>query len=283
MRTIVLLVGVAGLLYAALSLYIWKFQAGFVYFPDQPGRSIDQTPADIGLNYSDVRFSASDGVELHGWFIPGETEQVLLYFHGNAGNISHRLDSIRFFHQLGLSTFIIDYRGYGRSTGHTNEDGTYHDAMGAWQYLTEIRGIDSRQIVLFGRSLGGAIAAWLANEVPARALILSSTFSSITDMARVAFPYLPAGLARIRYDTQAIIPSITCPILLLHSRDDDVIPFAMGEKLAAAAPAGTVLIELQGGHNDTHLASGATYTDAIRQFLAQHGEPDFSKTPGMLQ
>lgn len=283
MRIIILILGLGGLLYAAVAVYVWKFQARFVYFPNEPGRSLDVTPADIGLDYSDVRFDAADGVCLHGWFIPADNGPVLLYFHGNAGNISHRLDSIRFFHELGLSVFIIDYRGYGRSSGQPDEQGTYQDALGAWQHLIQTRGIDPQQIVIFGRSLGGAVAAWLANEVSAKAVILSSTFTSINDMARIAFPYLPIGLARIRYDTESLISAIDCPILLLHSRDDDVIPYSLGQQLAAAAPAGTTFITLAGGHNNTHLVSGRIYSDAIRGFLGQHTEMVLTDKPSVMQ
>lgn len=283
MRIIILILGLAALLYAALAAYIWIFQSRFVYFPDEPGRSLDLTPRDIGLDYSDVRFTASDGVSLHGWFVPGGDGPVILYFHGNAGNISHRLESIRFLHELGVSVFIIDYRGYGRSAGKPDEAGTYRDALGAWSYLTRERGLDPDRIVLFGRSLGGAIAAWLANEVPVRALVLSSTFSSIPDMARIAFPFMPAGLARIRYDTESLMSTIACPVLLMHSRDDEIIPYALGQKLLAAAPAQTTFVSLQGGHNDVHHALDRSYELAIRRFLVQHAGMDFQATPSVLQ
>ncbi|MDH3589069.1 MAG: alpha/beta fold hydrolase [Gammaproteobacteria bacterium] len=268
MRTIVLLLGLGGLLYAGLALYIWLFQSRFIYFPNEPTRQLQATPLDTGLDFVDVRFDASDGVSLHGWFVPGGNGPVILFFHGNAGNISHRLDSIRLFNRLGADVFIIDYRGYGRSDGTADEDGTYRDARAAWDYLTTERGIDRSRIVVFGRSLGGAVAAWLATDVSPRALILESTFSSVRDMARAAFPFLPTSLARIRYDTESRMASIACPILLMHSRDDEIIPYQMGEKLYAAAAGNAILKTLQGGHNDAHLRTGDHYVETLRNFLS---------------
>jgi len=261
--------GLAALAYAGLAISVWFFQSRFIYFPDEPSRRLDATPNDAGLTYSEVQFKTNDGVLLHGWFVPNRDGPVLLYFHGNAGNISHRLETIHLFHQLGLNVFIIDYRGYGHSEGKPSEQGSYRDALAAWNYLTQDQGIDPQRIVIFGRSLGGAIAAWLAVEVSPQALILESTFSSVRDMARIAFPYLPAGLARIQYDTVSRIASITCPILLMHSPQDEIIPFELSQKLLAAAPGQTTFFSLQGGHNDAHVVSGAAYASALSHFIEQ--------------
>ncbi len=176
----------AGLcIYAALTALIYFRQSSLIYYPNMPGRALVATPQQIGLRYEDVDFVSEDGVGLHGWFIPADNARgSLLFFHGNAGNISHRLDSIAIFNALGLDVFIFDYRGYGQSQGRTTEAGTYRDAEAAWRYLTETRGVDAGDIVVFGRSLGSSIAAWLASRQRPAGLIVESSFSSVPSMAR---------------------------------------------------------------------------------------------------
>ncbi len=269
MRLLMYSLAALALAYLAVAVYVARFQSRFIYFPHEPGRELDATPADVGLVFEDVGFSAADGTQLHGWFIPGADGPVILFFHGNAGNISHRLESIGQLNSLGASVFIIDYRGYGRSQGKTTETGTYDDALGAWNYLTGVRAIDPGQIVIYGRSLGGAVATWLATEVAAGGLILESTFTSVPDMARRVFPLLPTSLARIRYDNLARIGRVQSPILLMHSETDEIIPFSMSEKLRAAAKADITFLVMRGGHNDAHLATGQLYLDALRNFLTQ--------------
>ena len=147
--------------YIGLVSILATFQSHLLYFPY---RTLSQTPAAVGLAYEDVSFQAADGVVLSGWFVPSQRARgVLLFCHGNAGNMSHRLDSLQIFHRLGLSTFIFDYRGYGRSEGQPTEQGTYLDAEAAWTYLVHTRQLAPTEIIVFGRSLGGAIAAWLAH------------------------------------------------------------------------------------------------------------------------
>ena len=172
--------------YIGLAVLLMVFQSRFIYFPE---RAIYANPDEIGLSYEAVSFEASDEVGLVGWFVPAEQSRgVVLFCHGNAGNISHRLESIQAFNRLGLDTFIFDYRGYGRSEGRTTERGTYRDAEAAWRYLVEGRQVDPSQMVIFGRSLGGTIAAWLVQERPPKALILESTFTSVPDMAALGDP-----------------------------------------------------------------------------------------------
>jgi hypothetical protein len=174
--------------WALLNGVLFLAQPGMIFYPTV---TLAATPRDWGLDYQDLVLSTEDGVRLHGWYIPAEgSQRVLLFFHGNAGNISHRGESIAIFHRLGLSVLIIDYRGYGRSEGTPSEDGLYRDARAAWRWITEEQGLPAEQIVLFGRSLGGAVAANLAAEVQPGGLILESSFSSARDAARVIFPLL---------------------------------------------------------------------------------------------
>ena len=175
-----------------LSLLLYFFQPHYIYYPY---KQLDSTPATINLPYEDVTLTTSDDVSLHGWWIPHpDARYTLLFLHGNAGNISHRLQSIEIFHKLKLSVFIIDYRGYGNSEGKPGEKGTYRDADAAWQYLVNEQRVKPEQIIIFGRSLGGAIGSWLAVKYQAAAVILESTFTSVADMGNHYYPYLPIKL-----------------------------------------------------------------------------------------
>jgi len=244
-------------------------QPGMIFFPYNV---LDATPTDWGLDYQDVRLRTEDAVELHSWFIPRSgSRQVLLFFHGNAGNISHRGKSIAIFHRLGLNVFIIDYRGYGRSRGKASELGLYRDARAAWRYLTEERGLIPADIIVFGRSLGGVVAAKLAAQERPGALILESSFSSAKDIARETFPLL-SRLVVLRFDLDAAgyLRSARSPVLVLHSPDDEIIPYHLGRKLFAAAPDPKHFVQLRGGHNEGFILSHPAYERAIEEFLRSH-------------
>jgi len=275
MRVLWSIVLVASAIYVGLVLFLYVFQASLVYFPT---RSLTATPRHIGLEFDEVRFTARDGTALHGWFVPApDTALTLLYLHGNAGNISHRLDSLRIFHDLGLSTFIFDYRGYGQSDGRPTEQGTYEDAVAAWCYLIDRRGAAPEQVILFGRSLGGAVALWLATRTTPRATIVESTFTSVPDMAARFYPYLPVRLlARYRYDALRHISSLASPVLVVHSRDDEVVPFQQGRRLFRAAHAPKTFLELRGSHNDGFLLSEDHYVRGMAAFIASLQQPEES-------
>ena len=255
--------------YAVLAAALFFFQPRLLYFPDMPARAVEATPEDIGLDFEPLTLTTRDGEQLDAWFIPAKQSRgVLLFCHGNAGNMSHRLDSIRLFHDLGLSVLIFDYRGYGRSSGRPTEQGTYLDVDAAWDYLVEKRRILPTQIILFGRSLGAAIAADLASRQDAAAVILESAFTSVPDIAATLYPWLPVRwLSRFRYDTLKKLAAIHRPVLIVHSRDDEIIPFANGERLFAAANDPKQLLKLRGGHNDGFIVSGKTYIDGLESFL----------------
>lgn len=254
--------------YLVLVAFLYFTQAGMLYLPDMPGRQLVSTPRDFGLNYDDVTLVTSDGVRVHGWFVPGPSSRVLLYFHGNAGNISHRLHSIRQFHELGLSVFIIDYRGYGQSGGKPTEAGLYLDAEACWKYLTEERGIGAGDIILFGRSLGGSVASFLAAKNEPLALIVESSFTSVPDIGQDAYPWLPVRwLSRFKHSTRDHVAQANLPVLVVHSRDDEIIPFHHGEAIFAAANEPKSFLEISGGHNDAHMSSATAYRDGLRNFL----------------
>ncbi len=249
-----------------LSAMLYLFQSNFVYFPST---QLVTTPELIQLDYEDVTIETEDGIRLHGWYLPHDSPRAtLLFLHGNGGNISHRLDSLAIFNALGLAVLIIDYRGYGQSEGTTSERGTYLDAEAAWNYLINEKKLAVNDIIVFGRSMGGAVATWLASQQQPRALILESTFTSITDMGKHYYPYLPATLlTRIKYASIDRITSINQPILFIHSPSDDIVPYTLGRKLFDAATGPKTFVEIRGTHNEGFLMSGNTYIDGLDRFI----------------
>ena len=236
-----------------------------------PSRSMYATGAELGRPFEDVGFRASDGIDLHGWFYPVETNSarsnlVVMVCHGNGGNISHRLEMVQAMLSTGLNVFVFDYRGYGRSRGRPSEEGTYLDAQAAQQWLQR-KGFRSEDILLYGESLGGGVAAEVALRGSAGGLILQSTFTSIPDIGAELFPWLPVrSIARIRYDTYSKLPRLKIPLLVMHSRVDGLIHFRHSEKNFAVANDPKIFCEIGGGHNDP-LASLQAYLDGIEKFL----------------
>ncbi len=259
------------IVYGAMLFFVFLYQNNLLFLPNIGGRTVDATPANVGLAYEPVTLTTSDKVELDGWFLPVEQARgVILFCHGNAGNISHRLDSLLLFHRLGYSVLIFDYRGYGRSKGSPTEAGTYRDAEAAWQYLVKERHIDPGRIVFFGRSLGAAVAAQLATIHPPGALILESCFTSVPDMAAKLYPLLPVRLlSRLHYNVVDYLQQISCPLLVIHSPDDEIIPFSHGEKLFATGRPPKKFIKLKGGHNEGFLVTGHAYTQGLADFLEE--------------
>ena len=252
-----------------LNGWMYLQQAGMTFYPD---RLLSATPASWGLEYEDVFLTAEDGVKLHGWYIPRQgSDRVLLFLHGNAGNISHRGESIAVFHRLGLNVLIFDYRGYGQSQGEPSERGLYQDAAAAWHYLIGTRGFDGEDIILFGRSLGGVVAANLASEVQAGGVILESTFSSARDVAGSLFPILSRFIVmRYGFDTVGYLKGVACPVLVLHSPEDDIIPFYLGEKVFQAAGEPKLFVKMQGGHNGGFLQSQPRYEQELGRFIGSY-------------
>ena len=257
--------------YGLLVVVVYFMQSRMLYLPEVPGRELAMTPADGGMDYEDVSIETADGVTLHGWFIAGQSSRVLLFFHGNAGNISHRLDSIRQFQDLGLSVLIIDYRGYGQSEGRATERGMYRDAEAAWRYLTEDRGVVASEILIFGRSLGASVASRLAAHHQPLALVVESSFTSVPDIAQDLYPWLPVRwLTRLNHATRDYVKEVRCPVLVVHSRDDEIIPFHHAERIFASANEPRTLLEIRGTHNDAFLRDERTYIQGLQTFLGAH-------------
>ena len=257
--------------YLGLVLVLYFAQSGMLFLPDLPEREVRATPAAIGLAFESLSLETEDGETLDGWYIPAKNPRgTLLFFHGNAGNISHRLDSIAIFHRLGLDVLIFDYRGYGRSTGKPSEQGTYRDAEAVWRYLVEQRGIPASEILLFGRSLGGAVATWLATQVEPAGLMVESTFSSVPDMGAELYPWLPVRwLSRLKYNSAALTGEVRAPVLVIHSAQDEIIPYHHGRTLFEAAVEPKEMLEISGGHNDGFLLDRERYQQGIDTFLVQ--------------
>ena len=269
MKVLISLLAFVGGIYVLLSLALYVLQEKMVFLAGLPGRELTASPLDVGLGFEEVRLTTLDDERLHGWYVPADGARgTVVFFHGNAGNISHRLDSIRVFHQLGLDTLIIDYRGYGRSSGRATEKGTYLDAEAAWRYLVEQRGIASDRIIVFGRSLGGAVGAWLGTQHTPAAVIIESSFSSGEDMARRLYPFLPVRLiTRLRYPVREYAAQLDCPVLVVHSRDDEIIPYEMGRAIYDAVDQRKSFFELRGDHNNGFYLSRSDYVPAVDRFV----------------
>ncbi|MGD8559629.1 MAG: alpha/beta hydrolase [Gammaproteobacteria bacterium] len=262
-------------LLAALLLVVGIF-SGFMYInqPDMvffPIREMRTAPSAWGVPYEDVWLTTADSVDLHGWYIPAKQNgtKTVLFFHGNAGNISHRGESVLLFHELGANVLIFDYRGYGKSYGEPSEAGLYDDARAAWRYLTEDRKIAAQDIVLFGRSLGAVAAIKLATEVQPAGVIAESPFSSARDMARQMFPWL-SYIIVVRFDFNNVenIRQVTRPVLILHSPEDNIIPYNLGRRVFEAANEPKTFFQMKGDHNSGFIESQPEYGQQLETFIA---------------
>ena len=254
-------------LYLFLCAWMFVFQRRMIF---RPRRGVDRTPTAQGLEYEEVGLSLPEEGRAQAWWVSGKhpTAPVILFCHGNAGNLADRISSLQLFHGLGAATLIFDYPGYGDSPGQPSEDGCYAAAEAAWQWLTETKLVPPARIIILGRSLGGAVAAWLAQNRPAGALIVESAFTSAPELGAELYPYLPVkALCRYRFDTREYLGKVRCPVTIIHSRDDETVPFEHGEALFAAAAEPKFMVVIGGDHNERFLDSGETYTAAVAAVL----------------
>jgi fermentation-respiration switch protein FrsA (DUF1100 family) len=283
--------------YAVLLVAVFVFQSRLVFYPGI-GRETLLSPEAYGLKHESMEIRTADGETLHAWWVPADGARgVVLFFHGNAGNISHRLDYLSMFNRLRYTTLIVDYRGYGRSTGTPSEEGTYRDAEAAWDYLRHARLTQPRDVVVAGESLGGAVATWLAArksltpaplpsgegrlEIPSprmgeghgmgegpRAVLLFSTFTSVNDLGAQVYWFLPVRLlSRIGYDNLENLKRIHAPVFIAHSRDDDIVPYSHGTRLFEAAHEPKAFLEMRGGHNDGFVFVRQEWVAQLAAFL----------------
>ncbi len=255
--------------YLFIVLMVYIFQDKLLYFPD---KTLVANPGHLGCKFEEIEFITVDNVKLHGWYIPSDSAKyTLLFFHGNAGNISHRLESIKQFHDLDLNVLIFDYRGFGKSDGKPSEQGTYLDADAAWNFLVKEKNIKQDKIIIFGRSLGAAVACHLSMKTEPVALIMESAFLSVPELAAQIYPFLPVRwLSRFNYNNGKSIQKINCPTLIIHSPKDEIIPFSHGKKLFSLANKPKQFLEIYGSHNDGFYVSKEIYKKGILLFLKQY-------------
>lgn len=259
------IIGYAILGVALILGYVKYIEFTSVFFPI---RNIEFTPLSINLKFEDIYFKTLDALKINGWFIPhNNAKYTLLFLHGNAGNLADRLDKIKILNSLGLNMFIIDYRGYGKSQGRPSEKGLYLDAQAAYEYLLNVRKIPSEEIILYGESLGTTATVDLASRCKVKAIILESGFSSGRDMARVVYPFIPNFIFSDRFNSLKKIKGITVPKLFLHSRDDEMIPFRLANKLFSEACEPKYFKELRGSHNSAFIDYPQEYLSAIKNFI----------------
>jgi len=273
-------------LYGSIVALAFAFQDQMLFFPS---RHLVATPADAGLAFDVARIQTEDGETLHSWWIPADaamsassakpragpdgatSKGTILFFHGNAGNISGRVPIGKQLHNLGYNVLMVGYRGYGESTGSPSEEGFYRDAKAAWRYATEKQGVAPSDVILLGRSLGGAPATWLATQVKPRALILESAFTSVPDVAAHHYPFLPARwLSRIQFDNLSRIRELDMPVVVIHGTEDEVVPFAHGRQLFEAAGEPKHFVETSARHNGPMSVTDRGREEAL-QWLAREG------------
>jgi len=258
------------LLYA---VFLVACEDKIIYHPHKYPQGI-WNPSSFNVKVEDIFFQAKDGTKLHGWYIPSANARAtLLWFHGNAGNLTHRLENIRQLQPLALNIFIFDYRGYGKSEGEPSEAGIYQDSQAAYDFLIQEKNVVSLEsLFLFGRSLGGICAVEVASSNQAAGLILESVFTSASDMAGQVSPLLPIGWAiRSKFSAIEKVPDLKLPKLFLHGTKDEIVPYKLGRKLYSSAAEPKEFYDIEGaGHNDTYAVGGREYFSALDRFITDN-------------
>ncbi len=247
-------------------LFIKYYEKKLIF---HPFKELETNPSSIGLKYEDIYLVTKDKVKIHGWFIPiNSNSKTILFFHGNAGNISHRIDIIEMLSKLGMNVFIIDYRGYGKSKGKPSEKGIYIDALSSYEYLINQKKINPDDIIVYGKSIGTTAAVDLSSKVNISKLIVDSGLTSAKEMSKIIMPYVPAGLfLSVKFDSINKIEKINCPKLIIHSVDDEIIPFSMGQKLFKKAGQPKQFYESTGGHNDFLYLNKNKISKTLEKFI----------------
>jgi len=247
-------------------VYLYFNQGRMVFIPM---RELVVTPEQLNMTCEDVYIEVAPGERINAWYFPGNPgRKTILFCHGNAGNISHRLETVQFLKTFEVNVLLFDYRGYGRSDGRPTEEGVYADARAAFDWLVNEKKVAPQNIILFGRSLGGAVAVDLASKVTCGGVVVESSFTSTDELGRKMFPYFPVKfLLRFKFDSLTKIAKLTCPVLVTHSPDDDMIPVEMGRQLYEAAREPKYFIELIGSHNDRDYLENQAYIEGLRDFI----------------
>jgi len=251
---------------ALFFLYARYMERNSIYFPF---KEIRVTPETVGLEFEDIYFNTADGKKLNGWFVPKRGAKFTIFLcHGNAGNIGDRTGKIDLFNKWGYDVFVFDYRGYGKSEGSPTETGLYNDAKAAYDYLVKERKINPENIIFYGESLGGAVVIDLACAEKGKAIITGEAFTSVKDMARIVYPFIPGFVLSTKYDSLSKIDKIDMPKLIIHSADDEIVPFYLGEKLFNAARPPKKFLRITGSHNDAFFESAREIKNGMEEFLS---------------
>ncbi|MBN2190323.1 MAG: alpha/beta hydrolase [Candidatus Aureabacteria bacterium] len=258
------ILALAGIIYLSFRWFEWRH----IFHPD---KKISELPGDFGIKYEDITFYSIDDKKLNGWFIPADKPAAtIIYCHGNAGNISHRIDIAQLLHSLGFNVFLFDYRGYGKSKGIPGEKGLYLDAEAAYDYLSMRDDIDKDRIVLYGESLGGGVVYNLALKREVFAVITFGAFASIADMADAAFPKIPLKyFITMKFDNISKVKAVKCPKLIMHSIDDTTVPFEQAKRLFETASNPKEFFETAGGHTNDALLNNKKFGDKTKNFISR--------------
>ena len=255
------------LLYFVVGGGLFCVQKHFLFFPT---KAVQDMPSHLPLE--EVSFLNDNGDRLSGWFLDNGSDRTVLFFHGNAGNLSHRVAQMEIFHNLGLNALIFDYRGYGKSEGTIRkETDSYADSQAALRFLTQTKSIPQEHIIVWGRSLGGALAIDLLAKESFEQAVVESTFTSIDDMTQGMFPIFPVRLLlRFHFNSLAKVNMLTTETLFIHSEEDEVIPFTLGEALFTQAPQPKSFLRLTGSHNTGFLQNREVYLEQLKLFLDEN-------------
>lgn len=266
MMTVFIVVLVAACVLWGLVRYL---ETHAVFFP---GKTCGLTPSAFGIPFEELDIMTSDGEKINAWFVKGSGNgATIIYAHGNAGTMSDRLLKLKFFHELKLNVLLFDYRGYGKSSGTPSEKGVYLDGQAAFDHAASRADVDRGKIIMYGASLGGIVAVDVASHRPCLGLIVDSSITSAKDAAKIFYPYLPAFLMSLRFDSISKIAHLTMPKLIIHSPEDKIVPFAMGERLFQAAAGPKTFVRSSGGHNEIQIVSDAPTREAFKVFLTSLG------------
>ncbi len=253
------------LLIVLFVVYVKYIESKSIFFPT---KNIDLTPQDLQIPFEDIYIKAGGSNQINGWFIPFENAKyTILFCHGNGGNISHRMEKITILRRSKANIFIFDYEGYGKSQGKPSEKGIYQDAQASFDYLVEMRKIDPKGIIVYGESLGCAVAIDLAWKNTIGGLILEGSFSSGKDMARIIYPFLPTALFFNKFNSIEKIKDIDAPKLFIHSKSDEIVPYSLAQKLFDAAREPKNFVSIRGGHNTAFIDSQQEYAETISVFI----------------
>jgi fermentation-respiration switch protein FrsA (DUF1100 family) len=254
---------------AGLFVLVRYVESTGIFFPSC---SLDLSPSAMGLAFEDVYFKTRDNVTLNGWFLKNPNAQsTIIFAHGNAGNMSDRLFKIKFFYDLGLNVFIFDYRGYGKSEGRPSEAGIYLDAQGAYDYLQSRRDVNMNNIILYGASIGGAVVIDLATRRDAALLVVESSITNAQDIARIYYPFVPLFFLSLKFDSINKVRALSVPKLFIHSPEDEVVPYWVGQKLFEAAGGPKEFLKIHGGHNDGSITADPTAAGEFIRILKSKG------------